>query len=132
LLSELHQRRHLQNVYWYGHGASAELQFGSGKKLTEMQVGLLPNADLSTSFEPTGEIFLIACNAAQSPAFLQAIADALHVRVRGYTTGIEWAIDYTGETPHRKVTRRGLRNAVDVLKSGQPYMPRPPHGQGGR
>jgi hypothetical protein len=123
LVDVIRRHKNLTRVYWYGHGAAAELQFGGGVRLTEGELAMVSNKDVSGNFAPDGELILIACNAGQSDSFLQAIANALRVRVRGYSTGIEWNLEYKGDFPHRAISRRGLTNPAGVFASGKLFKP---------
>ncbi|MET0412960.1 MAG: hypothetical protein ABW217_16760 [Polyangiaceae bacterium] len=114
LIDSVQRRRRgpFDAVYWFGHGApSGELQFGRSS-LGLQAIGALRNSDLSSRLRPGGAITFFACNAGQNQPFLQALADALRVRVKGFTRGLEWHLDYSGSTPHRHITRRGLANRV--------------------
>jgi hypothetical protein len=123
LVDVIHRHKNLTRVYWYGHGASTELQFGGGIALTQGALSMLSKPDVSENFAPTGELILIACNAGQTAPFLQAIANTLRVRVRGFSTGIEWRLDYKGMAPKRVISRRGLENPNGVFGSGQLFSP---------
>jgi hypothetical protein len=99
------------------------MEISTCQKLTEGGLAMLSSADVSKSFAPNGELILVACNAGQSDVFLQAIANALQVRVRGYATGIQWSVEYKGSAPHRAISRRGLKNAAAVFFSGRVFVP---------
>jgi hypothetical protein len=123
LLDEIRRRNSLSTVFFYGHGADNELQFGSGQKLTMGEVSSLQHADVSARFLATGKMVFVACNAGQSQAFLQAIANALHVRIDGFPSGVEWNLTYIGLAPHRKITTRGLKDRAKTLNSARSFFP---------
>jgi hypothetical protein len=126
LVRAISARRQLITVYWFGHGAGGELQFGNSGKFTLANLGSIAGKNLSAHFIPGAEIVFAACNAVLSPELLQGIADALRVTVRGYSTGIKWSVSYKGDAQRRKITRRGLDDGTEALKSaGTPYQPRP-------
>jgi hypothetical protein len=106
LLTAIRHQRNLDRVIWFGHGASGELQFGSGQTLTAAGATHLP--DVSPHFAPGGMIDFFACNTGQSETFLQSLANALRVTVRGFSTGVRWNLHWEGDAPHRRVTSRGI------------------------
>lgn len=108
LLDAIGRASNINQVLWFGHGAGAELQFGGGIRLGSADVMGLNNANVSRHFAPGGTITFYACNAGQSSDFFQAIADALRVRICGFSSGVRWELSYTGESPNRRITRRGV------------------------
>ena len=123
LLAEIRKRKGLETVFCYAHGARDELQFGAGKKLTIGEIGVMPNADVSTSFAGNGKIVFVACNLGLNGVFLQALANALRVPVEGFPNGVEWRLQFIGITPHRKITRRGLANRDGTLRTALRFNP---------
>jgi hypothetical protein len=123
LLNQISKRKGLDAVYWYGHGARGELQFGGGYRTTISEISVMANADVSGNFAKGGKIVFVACNTGQDPAFLQAIANALRVRVDGFLSGVEWWLDFLGSAPRRKITRRGLVSSARTLSSARPFLP---------
>ncbi len=107
LVGAIRKQRGLTRVLWFGHGAKGELQFGGKQRLTAEDIASLD--DVSAHFAEGGTIDFYACNAGQSPSFYQAIANRLRVTVRGFTKGVVWTVDYDGDSPHRFVTRRGIK-----------------------
>ena len=116
LLKAIKAHKRLQTVYWFGHGASGELQFGNGVRFRAEDIASLKSPDVSENFEVKGSLVLLACNAGQSDAFLQAIANALRVTVSGYRVGVKWRLDYQGEAPRRKITYRGLAGGIPDIQ----------------
>ena len=113
LLQAIRRHPNLDQVLWFGHGApSGELQFGGGSRFGMTDVVHLANADVSSHFAGGGTIALYACNAGQRPEFLQAIANATRVRVCGFTTGVRWELQYSGSSPQRRITRRGIHGGT--------------------
>ena len=123
LLAEIKRRKGLETVYCFSHGARGELQFGGGNKLTMGEISVMSNADVSANFQTGGKVVFVACNTAQDRVFLQAIANALHVRVEGFPDGVKWSLEFVGLAPHRKITRRGLDNREMTLHSAQSFNP---------
>jgi hypothetical protein len=122
LLAAIRRGHDLSRVYWFGHGAKGELQFGSGQKLTLETLRTRRDAKVSASFLPDGQIFFVACDTGGTREFMQALADALGVNIRGSAAGVEWSLGWEGESPHRKINLRGLSHC---LKDdwGTPYTP---------
>lgn len=116
LLKAIKAHKRLQTVYWFGHGASGELQFGNGVRFRAEDIASLKSPDVSEHFEVNGSLVLLACNAGQSDAFLQAIANALRVTVSGYRLGVKWRLDYQDEAPRRKITYRGLSGGIPDIQ----------------
>jgi hypothetical protein len=107
LLAAIKRYRDLRDVYWYGHGSpSGEYQFGGGVRFKITDVAALRNSDVSKHFVSGGAITFFACNAGQKSDFLQAIANALRVPVRGFRTGVKWNLEYRGVAPHRRISKR--------------------------
>jgi hypothetical protein len=124
LINEIKKRKGLDTVFWYGHGARGELQFGGGNRATYGEISVMPNADVSANFTANGKIVFVACNAGQDSAFLQAIANVLRVRVDGFLSGVEWGIEFIGAAPRRKITKRGLVNRAKTLSAANAFLPR--------
>lgn len=106
LVQAILRQRNLNRVLWFGHGASGELQFGSGQRLDATGIASLP--DVSAAFAPGGAIGFYACNAGQSQQFFQAMANKLRVEVRGFSTGVRWNLAWDGSSPHRFIRSRGI------------------------
>ena len=81
LLAAIRRGHDLSRVYWFGHGAKGELQFGSGQKLTLETLRTRRDAKVSASFLPDGQIFFVACDTGGTREFMQALADALGVNI---------------------------------------------------
>jgi hypothetical protein len=104
-------RRRLTEVRWYGHGARAEVQFGSGGVLSIENIAMIP--DLSSHFTSDGKIVFYACNVQHQrvgveDSLLRAIANRARVSVCGFGTGVRYNLQWEGESPSRRITRRGL------------------------
>lgn len=106
LIKTIQKRKNIRAVLWFGHGIKGELQFGSKKNFGRAGIASLP--DVSAKFSPNGNITFYACNAGQSRAFFQAMADKLRVPVRGFSTGVKWNLTWSGSSPHRLITSRGI------------------------
>jgi hypothetical protein len=113
LLAAIRRGHDLSRVYWFGHGAKGELQFGSGQKLTLETLRTRRDAKVSSSFLPDGKILFVACNVFESGEFKQALADSLGVTIVGSEGGVEWNIGWEGESPHRRISRRGLPEGLN-------------------
>jgi hypothetical protein len=122
LLAAIRRGHDLSHVYWFGHGAKGELQFGSGQKLTLEALRTRHDAKVSANFLPDGQIFFVACDTGGTREFMQALANALGVTIRGSAAGVEWSLGWEGESPHRTISLRGLSHG---LKDdwGTPYTP---------
>jgi hypothetical protein len=112
LLRVIGQHRSIDKVLWFGHGASGELQFGSGQRLNS--AGIASLADVSGNFARGGAIEFYACNAGQSPGFFQSLANRLRVTVRGFSIGVEWNLSWDGDSPHRLITSRGIAGQLPI------------------
>jgi hypothetical protein len=117
-------KKNLTRVYWFGHGADGELQFGNGQRLTASEVLSAGSADVSGSFSTGGEVVFVACNAGQKPEFLQRLANAMRVKVRGFPSGVEWELRFVGVPPIRSISRRGLADPR-VTSQGRVFSPQP-------
>ncbi len=106
LVTAIQRQRGLHQVIWFGHGASGELQFGAGQSLATGGVPRLPN--ISQHFAQGGFIDFYSCNTGQSQPFLQSLANALRVTVRGFSAGVRWNLHWEGTAPHRRITSRGI------------------------
>src|SRR5256714_1266624 len=63
MLATIRRNKNVKDVYWFGHGASGEPQFGAGKKLSAADLDGLTGQDLSSLFVPKGgRITSFACN----------------------------------------------------------------------
>jgi hypothetical protein len=124
LVAAIRARKNLQAAFWYGHGASGELQFGRSR-FTAGDLGSLAGNDLSSHFSADGQIIFVSCNTDNmNSTLLQGIANALRVRVRGFNTGVRWEVQWDGETPRRKITHRGMGGASRSFTSaGTPHIP---------
>lgn len=107
LVAAIRHYRNVTNVYWFGHGAARELQFGRAV-LRAADIPSLGRLDLSAHLSAGATITFLACNAGQSPELMRGIANAVRVPIRGFTTGVRWELSYRGQSPHRAITRRGL------------------------
>jgi hypothetical protein len=123
LIQILRSKRDLTKVYWFGHGADGELQFGNGQRLTTSGILSTANADVSANFSPGGEIVFVACNAGRKDEFFQQLANAMRVSVRGFPSGVEWVLSFVGPAPARSITKRGLATPK-VISEGKLFKPR--------
>jgi hypothetical protein len=116
-LAAIRARRDLETVMFFGHGGPNLLKFGDNEY---MRLADLSSADdVSSSFATGGRVILYACNAAVTPEFLQRFASALSVTVCGFGRGVQWTLQWNGESPNRQITWRGVaREAGDALPSG--------------
>ncbi len=124
LIQLLRTKRDLTKVYWFGHGADGELQFGNGQRLTTSGIQSTANVDVSASFSTGGEMVFVACNAGRKDEFFQQLANAMRVNVRGFPSGVEWTLNFVGQAPARSITRRGLANPK-VVSEGKLFKPKP-------
>lgn len=110
LVQTIRGQRGLSRVLWFGHGASGELQFGGGQRLTAANLASLP--DLSAHFTLGGSIEFYACNTGLSQSFFQALANRLRVIMRGFSSGVRWNLRWDGNPPHRFITARGIEGQL--------------------
>ena len=75
LVAAIRRYRNLTNLYWFGHGAARELQFG-GAVFRAGDIPSLGGVDLSPHLSAGATIAFLACNAGQSPDLMRGIANA--------------------------------------------------------
>jgi hypothetical protein len=96
----IRSKRNLTRVYWFGHGADGELQFGNGQRLTASEVLAAGSADVSGSFSTGREIVFVACNAGQKPSSCSAWRTRCGSRFEGSPVGSNGSCDLSGFPPY--------------------------------
>jgi hypothetical protein len=116
LIAVIRRYRNLTNVYWFGHGAARELQFG-GAVFRAVDIPSLGSVDLSPHLSAGATITFLACNAGQSPDLMRGIASAVRVPQSGFHHGRSLGAQLQGATTssrhHPPRSPRGLVAIAD-------------------